>query len=112
MRRDDQIVGLTHLLTLGLRLLTLIKTQVRRSLETEGKTLTGLYASQPKRETQQPTAKRLLQAFVRAEITLTRMEIADQVFWHLTPLSPVLEQILGSLGLSVSWYTRLIENSS
>lgn len=39
VRRDDQIIGLTHLLTLALRVSTLIETQVRQGLARERATL-------------------------------------------------------------------------
>ncbi len=112
VRRDDQIIGLTYLLTLALRILTLIETQVRRGLAQTGETLTGLYEGQPKRATDRPTGVRLLKAYARAEITLTRIEMDGQVLRHITPLSDLLEQILAYLGLSVSLYQRLAENSS
>jgi transposase len=112
VRRDDQILGLTRLLTLGARLLTLLQMQVRRGLKEQGEEMGGLYEGLPKRTTARPTAKRLLRAFVRAEITLTRVQTGEHVRWHITPLSPLLEKILGYLGLSPSLYTRLIENST
>lgn len=111
VRRDDQIVGLTYLLTIALRLLTLIETQVRRSLHQTNETLTGLYEGNPNRATQQPTGKRLLKAFARAKIVLTHVEISDQRLRHLTPLSPLLERILHSLGLSTKLYNQLAVNS-
>jgi hypothetical protein len=36
VRRDDPIRGLTHLLTLGMRLLTFIEVQVRNSVQQTG----------------------------------------------------------------------------
>ncbi len=112
VRKDDQILGLTRLLTLGARLLTLIQTQVRRGLKEQGEEMGGLYEGLPKLTTARPMAKRLLKAFVRAEITLTQIQMGEHVRWHITPLSPLLEKILGYLGLSPSLYTRLIENST
>jgi len=112
VRRDDQIIGLTHLLTLALRLLTLIESQVRRGLARAGEVLSGLYEGQPQRTTDRPTGVRLLKAFARAEITLTRIEMGPQVMWYITPLSGLLERILAYLGLSLSLYQRLAENSS
>jgi transposase len=112
VQRDDQIVGLTRLLTLGLRVLTLLETQVRRRLAEAQETLVGLNVGQPRQETAEPTAKRLLQAVVRAEITLTRVEIGEQKHWHLTPLPELLIRVLGFLGLSPALYTRLAENST
>jgi transposase len=51
VRNDDQIRGLTRLLTLALRILTLIQAQIRQSLQRTGETLHGLYDGQPKRTT-------------------------------------------------------------
>ncbi len=75
VRRDDQIIGLTRLLTLALRLLTLIETQVRHGLARAGAPLAGLYEGQPRRTTERPTGVRLLKAVARAEITLTRIQM-------------------------------------
>ncbi len=112
VQRDDQIVGLTRLLTLGLRVVTMMETQVRRCLAEAEETLAGLNVGQPRQETTQPTATRLLQAFVRAEITLTRVEIGEEKHWHLTPLPELLIRVLDFLGLSPTLYTRLAENST
>jgi transposase len=112
VQRDDQIVGLTRLLTLGLRVVTLLEVQVRRRLAEAGETLAGLNGGQPRQETAEPTATRLLQALVRAEITLTRVEIGEQQHWHLTPLPELLTRVLDFLGLSPALDTRLAENST
>jgi transposase len=112
VRDDDQIVGLTRLLSLVLRMLTLIEITVRQELAKATETLTGLYAGQTSKATDRPTATRLLQAFARAEITLTRVEMAGQQVWHITPLSDLLERILTYLGLPGDLYDRLAENSS
>jgi len=92
--------------------MSLIETQVHQELDKAGETLPGLYKGQPKRQTDQPTARRLLKAFARTEITLTRIEVGRQTHWHMTPLSGLLERILGYLKLPASLYTRLTENSS
>jgi transposase len=112
VRTDDQIVGLTHLLTMALRVLTLIQIKARDELARQGKTLPGLYAGQPTRTTAYPTAKRLLRAFVREEITLASITIDTQHYTVLSPLSDLLVTILTFLGLSATLYTRLIQNSS
>ena len=76
VRRDDQVLGLTHLVTLALRVLTLFEVLVRRGQEQSGEKLPGLYPGQPKRSTDRPTAKRVLEAIARAGITLTQVEMA------------------------------------
>ena len=110
--KDDQIKGLVRLLTLALRLLTLIEIQVRKALVVADETLSGLYESQPKRETQQPTGKRLLRAFARAQISLICLETPAGTERHVTPLPPLLQQILHYLRLPLSLYTALAFNSS
>ena len=112
VQREDQIVGLTRLLSLGLRLLTAMETEVRRCLAATGETLTGLVPGQPRQESAAPTALRLLKAFAAAEITLSRIEIGHQTHWHITPLPATLTRVLEHLGLAVSLYTRLAENST
>src|SRR5207244_5276900 len=74
VREDEQIIGLTRLLTIALRLLTLFELRVRAGLEEAGEGLSGLYEGQPKRKTSRPTATRLLKAIARMEITLTCVE--------------------------------------
>jgi|SRR5215510_13121301 len=112
VRRDDQILGLTRLLTLALRLLTLLETRVRCGLARIGEQLAGLYEGQLRRTTARPTGVRLLKAVARAEITLTRVQIGKRHLWHITPLPHVLARALEYLGLSPSLYKSLAENSS
>ena len=108
VRRDDQIIGLTHLLTIGLRLLTLIETKTRDTLQQTEESLTGLYEGQPNRATDRPTALRLLRAFTRAEISRVGIQMPDgQWHWRLSPLSDLLIQILTLLGVSEQVYLQL-----
>ena len=109
---DAQIRGLTHLLTIALRLLTFIQMKIRDALEKEDTSLAGLYEGQPSRTTTRPTAMRVLRTFVREEITLAYITIGEQSYVNLSPLSDVLVIILTYLGLSASLYTSLIQNSS
>lgn len=111
VHRDDQIIGLTHLLLLALRILILIQMQVRQRLEQTKESISGLYEGQPTRTTSTPTAVRLLKAVAREEITLTKIDIAGTTQWHLTPLPELLNQLLGYLRLSPTLYTRLINIS-
>jgi len=110
LQRDDHATGLIRLLTIGLRVLTLLEFVVRRRLAAEGSQLAGLYAGNPKRATARPTAELLLKAF--KEITLTIIQEADQTSYHLTPLTRVQQRILELLGFPVTIYTVLCTNSS
>jgi transposase len=110
--KSEQIRGLTRLLTLALRLVTLVETQVRRGLEQTQESVAGLYEGSPTHSTERPTGTRILQAFARAQITLTQVRIGKKTFWYLTPLSPLHDQLLRHLHLPMSLYTALGLNSS
>jgi transposase len=105
VQRDDHATGLVRLLSIALRVLTLLEFVGRRQLAREQMKLSGLYAGNPKRETARPTAERLLEAF--KEITLMGIELPQQTIRHVTPLSPVQLRILEILGFSADVYTRL-----
>jgi transposase len=105
LRSDERVKGLIRLLTIGLRVLTLLEFVVRRRLAQAHIALTGLYTDSPKHATTRPTAERLLEAF--KGITLTIIRLGDQIHRHVTPLSDLQRRILGLLGLSTDIYTRL-----
>jgi transposase len=112
VHRDDQIQGLTHLVTLGLRVLALFEVLVRRGQEQSGEKLQGLYPGLPKRTTDRPTGKRVLEAISWAEITLSQVESESGCHWHLDSLPKLVKQVLGYLGLSEEVYTRLAINTT
>jgi transposase len=109
--KDDQIKGLTRLLTLALRLLTLIELQVRQAMRQDETELAGLYEGQPQRMSKYPSGKRILKAFARAEITLTRVQIDQDSCWRVTPLPPLLKILLQYLQLPDTLFTTLADNS-
>jgi transposase len=105
VHRDAHATGLIRLLSIGLRVLTLLEYVVRRQLAAPGEKLAGLSVGNTKRETVRPTAERLLEAF--QEMTLTVVEGATQTSRHLTALRPLHVRILELLGFSSQVYTRL-----
>jgi len=110
VKRDDQVRGLINLLSIAVRLLTLIEFIVRRALKRENAQLVGLHKENPKKPTDKPTTERLLQAF--SNITLTIIQFPDRTVRHVTPLTPLQERILVLLGLSSDTYYGLAQNSS
>src|SRR5512142_3288063 len=111
VHRDDQVRGLTHLLSLALRVLTLFEVLVRRGQVQGGEELEGLYPGQGKRTTDRPTAQRVLEAIARTGMTLTRVGSGEGWRWHLTALPVLVKRVLAYLGLSDEVYTRLVINS-
>jgi transposase len=105
LRSDEHVKGLIRMLSIGLRVLTLLQFVVRRRLAQAHTTLAGLYTDSPKHATARPTAERLLEAF--KGVTLTIIHLGDQVYRHVTPLSDLQQRILALLGLSTHIYTEL-----
>jgi len=110
VQRDDQVTGLTHLLSLAVRVLTLIECVVRRKLAEQEEELVGLHAENPKKGPARPTTERLLHAF--RQVTLTIVELPTGVLHHVTPLTPLQCRILELLDLSPDIYHSLAENSA
>jgi transposase len=109
VKRDDQVCGLIHLLSLAVRVLTLIEYVVRRGLAAVGGSLVGLHLENPKKASTSPTTERLLGAF--SKVTLTLVHLPDRVLRHVTPLTPLQVQILELLNLSPDIYRSLAQNS-
>jgi len=106
VKRDDQITGLTHLLSLGVRVLTLLEFVVRRSLENDQSKLTGLHPENHQKSTDKPTAERILKAFSNLSLTIIKT-VAGELRRYLTPLSELQKEILNRLGLDLSLYLQL-----
>src|SRR5712691_13552104 len=72
VKLNEQIEGLTYLLTLGVRVLTVTEFVLRRSLETTQARLPDLHPENKQKRTDKPTAERLLKAFSgnSAKVTL------------------------------------------
>ena len=111
VRRDDQVVGLAHLVTLALRVLTLLEVLVRRGQEESGKKLPGLYPGQASRTTERPTGSRVLEAIAREGITATAVDDGERRRWHLGPLPELVSGVLSSLGRSEEIYSRILLGS-
>lgn len=105
LHSDTRATGLIHLLSIGLRILTLIEHQVRTRLAERQEKLAGLYAGNPTRTTPRPTAEALLTAF--KGIYLSTVTIGDQLHRYVTPLSALHEKILSLMDLPVDIYSQL-----
>jgi transposase len=107
VKRTEQIEGLTYLLTLGVRGLTVTEFGLRRSLETEPARLPGLHPENTQKRTDKPTAERLLKAFSGISLTIIKHAAGEEILRRLTPLSGVQEDILQRLGLAATLYRQL-----
>ena len=105
VQSDQRATGLIYLLSVALRILTILEGRCRQRLADQHESLPGLYAGNPKRTTSRPTAEALLQAF--RLIHLSVVTLGQQAHRHLTPLSELQLRILGLLDVSPVIYGRL-----
>jgi transposase len=105
LQSQSRIVGLVLLLSLGLRLLSVLEWVVRKKLQQSEQTLKGLYAGQSGRQARRPSAELLLEAF--KGISLAVVEVAGEVTSHLPPLSELQKKLLSLWELPLDLYQRL-----
>src|SRR5215831_18441324 len=107
VKLNEQIEGLTYLLTLGVRVLTVTELVLRRSLERAQASLPGLHPENKRKRTDKPTAERVLRAFAGISLTIIKNAAGEDILRRLTPLSELQEDILQRLGLGVTLYRQL-----
>ena len=107
VRKDDQIEGLTYLLTLCVRVLTLIEFVVRRSLKEEKTGLAGMHPENRKKINDKPSAERILKAFSKINLTIILDQAGNVVVRSLKPLSLLQIEIIQRLNLDPLVYYGL-----
>jgi transposase len=107
VKLNEQIEGLTYLLTLGVRVLTVMEFVLRRSLEQVQTSLPGLHPENKRKVTDKPTAERILQAFADVSLTIIKHAAGEEILRRLTPLSALQKDILQGLGLGATLYMQL-----
>jgi len=103
--REDQVVGLPRLLSLGVRLLTLIEYVARRTLQEQESMIAGLYLDSPRKTTKTPTAERLLRALIHIKLIIVSLQ--GRTVYQIEGFSHVHERILDIICLPVDLYTSL-----
>ena len=98
VKRDDQVVGLTNLLSIAVRFLTLIEFVVRRKLKQNQETLAGPIENNPKKGIDNPTTERLLKMF--DHVSLSIVHLLDQpVNSPYHALEPLADPHPGTAGI-------------
>lgn len=105
LQDEGRIQGLVYLLSVALRVLSLVEWAVRERLRTEKAKLRDIYAGQPGRQTARPSAELLLRA-MRA-ISVSVVEVNGRVHVLLSPLTPVQRRLLELWDLPPDSYDRV-----
>ena len=92
LQDEQRIQGLVYLLSLALRVLTLVEWLVRKRLRQEQAKLQGISAGQPGRQTDRPSAELLLG--VLKTISISVVEVNGRIPALLTPLTEVQQRLL------------------
>ncbi len=99
-RDEEKIKGLMFLLTIALRVFTLMEFVVRRQLRQYQSSLAGLYEGNPKRSTNRPTAEKMLRAFNNITLYIHRDDSIE-----ISGLNLIQQQILRLMNVEESIYT-------
>jgi transposase len=105
LQDEGRIQGLVCLLSVALRVLSLVEWVARERLREEKAKLRDIYAGQPGRQTSRPSAELLLGA-MRA-ISVSVVEVGGQVHVLLSPLAPVQKRLLELLDLPPDLYEQV-----
>jgi len=105
LQTETRVQGLVHLLSIGLRALTLVEYVVRRTLAGGGEKLRGVYAGQPGRGTSRPSAELLLAAFRGLDLRI--VEAAGVRYRTVSPLNALQRHILQLLDVPCHVYEGL-----
>jgi transposase len=105
LQDEGRIQGLVYLLSVALRVLSLVEWAVRERLRKQKTKLRDIYAGQPGRQTARPSAELLLRA-MRA-ISVSVVEVNGQVHMLLSPLTQVQRRLLELWDLPSDLYDRV-----
>jgi transposase len=97
LQNDQRIQGLMFLLTIALRVFTLMEFVVRRQLSQQQRSLSQLYPGNPKRATPRPSAEQLLKVFCNITLYFHRDGTTE-----ITPLNSLQQEILDLIAVSAS----------
>jgi len=104
LQDEQRIQGLVYLLSLALRVLTLVEWAARERLRQERAKLQGVYAGQPGRKTDRPSAELLLG--VLKTVSISVIEVRGQIHALLSPLTEVQKRLLELWDLPPDLYEK------
>jgi transposase len=106
LQNENRMAGLVYLLSLALRVLTILEWSVREKLQQAAEKLQDIYAGQPKRQTARPSAELLLGAL--KTISVSVVEVNGQTYALLTPLTDLHKRLLLLWDLPPDLYESLV----
>lgn len=106
IQNENRLQGLVLVLSLCLRVLTLVEWVVREELKKTKQKVKGVYAGQPGRQTATPSAELLLSAMKAIRINV--VEVAGQFHVLMASLSVTQQRLLELWGLPTDLYEQVL----
>ncbi len=106
---EDQIKGLMRFLSLSVIFLKMMALELMLRIKESQDSLIGLTAGQPKRKTNTPTARSVLNYFYRKHIKMNHIKIEGKEYSITSTLPELSVKILDLLGLEEQVYTDLVQ---
>jgi transposase len=107
LQDEERIQGLVYLLSVALRVLTLVEWVVREGLRKEDAVLRGLYAGQPGRKTARPSTELLLAAFATVRVSV--VEVGGQIHVLLAGVTELQRRLLSLLNMPPDLYENVVQ---
>lgn len=106
LQDETRIAGLVYLLSIALRVFTLVEWLVREGMRQQSEPLRGLYPGQAGRKTDRPSAELILAVF--ATISVSIVSVNGQVHALLCELTPLQRRLLELLDLPLDLYETVL----
>lgn len=104
VRKEERLKGLTRLLSIGVRLITILENSICECLKKKQETVKGLDVAHPNKQTKTPTALSIFNKFCREKITLSRVDLEDKTYWRMTKICDDLIKIILYLKVPIDLY--------
>jgi transposase len=107
LQDEGRIAGLVYLLSVALRVLSLVEWVAREGLRKEEAVLRGLYAGQPGRQTSRPSTELLLAVFATVRVSV--VEVSGQVHVLLSGVTELQRRLLSLLNMPPDLYENVVQ---
>lgn len=104
LRKQERLKGITRLLSIGIRLITLLEYSISKNLKEVKETVKGLDVAHPNKATATPTACSILKKFCREKINLSQIDIEGKNYWDLSRIGEDLIKVLKYLKIPLGIY--------
>lgn len=104
LRKSERLKGITRLLSIGIRMMTLLEYQLCKKIKENKDSVKGLDIAHPNKTTCTPTAQSVFKKFCREKVMLSRANVNGGTYWGMTPVGDVLRKLLYYLQIPLDMY--------